>query len=252
MKSILEKEIGKTYNHLTILELDEEKRIEQIQRGVKKIRPFFKCQCDCGNICSIRADSVRNGHTTSCGCAKKEAAKNQGENRLIDLTNNKYGKLTVIERDKSYTGQHVKWICQCDCGNTCSVFGDNLKKLHTTSCGCANKSIGEENIEKVLKENNIKYAKEFSFNDLKNKGKLRFDFAIFNNDNKLIELIEFDGRQHIDNYVPWKSVETLKERQFRDFLKDEYCKNNNIKLIRIPYQQRDSITLKLLELEGEK
>ena len=249
MGSILENDIGKTYNHLTILSLDEEKKQEQINKGIKKIRTYFKCQCDCGNICSIRADSVKNGHSTSCGCAKIQAAANQGRSKLIDLTNQTFGKLTVLKRDDNYNGEKVKWICQCECGNIISVFGSNLTKLHTTSCGCILKSIGEANIEKILKENNINYAKEYSFNDLKNKGKLRFDFAIFDNNNNLIELIEFDGRQHTNDYTPWNSIETLKERQYRDNLKNDYCKKNNIKLIRIPSEKRDVITLKLLELE---
>ena len=248
MGSILINDIGKTFNHLTILSLDEEKKQEQINRGVKKIRPYFKCQCDCGNICSIRADHVKSGHATSCGCAKIKAAAEQGKKSLIDITGQKFGKLTVLKRDDSYQGEHVKWICQCECGNIISVFGNNLKRLHTTSCGCSARSIGEENIEKILKENNINYAKEYSFNDLKDKGRLRFDFAIFDSNNNLIELIEFDGRQHNNDYTPWNSEETLEQRQYRDILKDNYCKENNIKLIRIQSEQRDSITLKLLEL----
>lgn len=248
MGSILENEIGKKYNHLTILSLDEDKKQEQIKKGVKKIRPYFRCQCDCGNICSIRADSVKNGHTTSCGCAKIKAASEQGKKSLIDLTNQTFGKLTVLKRDNEYIGEKVKWICKCECGNIISVFGSNLTSLHTTSCGCISKSIGEANIEKILKDNNINYAKEYSFNDLKDKGRLRFDFAIFDNNNNLIELIEFDGRQHTNDYTPWNSLETLEERQHRDNLKNDYCQKNNIKLIRIPSEQRDNITLKLLEL----
>ena len=108
MKSILENEIGKTYNHLTILSLDEDKKQEQINRGVKYPRSYFKCQCDCGNICSIRTDSVKNGHSTSCGCAKIKAASEQGKKSLIDLTGKTFGKLIVLERDKEYNGTHVK------------------------------------------------------------------------------------------------------------------------------------------------
>ncbi|MBQ9115721.1 MAG: hypothetical protein IJY04_01735 [Clostridia bacterium] len=106
----------------------------------------------------------------------------------------------------------TKWICRCDCGNIISVFTNNLIRLHTTSCGCASRSIGEENIEKILIDNNIKYAKEYSFRDLKDKGILRFDFAIFNENNTLSHLIEFDGRQHTNNYTPWGSTESLEDR----------------------------------------
>jgi hypothetical protein len=77
---------------------------------------------------------------------------------------------------------------------------------------------------------------------LVSKHRLRFDFAIFK-DNQLSHLIEFDGRQHNNNYTPWNSKETLQERQERDNLKNKYCQDKNIKLIRIPYEKRDSITL---------
>jgi hypothetical protein len=172
-----------------------------------------------------------------------------------DLVGQTFGKLTVIAHDDSYkatasNGWKHKWKCECECGNIISVFGSNLTRLHTTSCGCASRSIGEENIEKCLIANNITYVKEFGFADLKDKKKLRFDFAIFNGKGQLIELIEFDGRQHSNDYTPWHSEETLYERQCRDKLKNEYCLQNNIKLIRIPYEKRDNINLQLLELEN--
>lgn len=242
------KNIGKKFNKLTILGIDEKKRKEQIDQNKKKIRKFYICECECGNICSIRADSVLNGHTKSCGCHKINTASLQGKKRLDDLTGQKFNKLTVIKRESDKCN-HTRWLCLCDCGNKTIVYGYNLKSGHTTSCGCNSCSIGEYNIEQCLIKNNIKYAKEFTFNDLKAKHKLRFDFAIFDSSNNLIELIEFDGRQHSCIYTPWGSKETLEERQFRDNLKNEYCKKNNIKLVRIDYKYRDNITLKLLELE---
>ena len=245
---MIDKNIGKTFNHLTILEIDNDKIIEQKEKQATKIRKYYKCECSCGTICSIRADSVLNGHTTSCGCARIKAATINGKSKINDLTNQRFGKLLVLKRDEEYIGK-VKWICQCDCGNICSVFSSNLVTNHTKSCGCITNSIGEENIEKILKENNIEYAKEYSFPNLKDKKILRFDFAIFKN-NKLIELIEFDGRQHFNDYTPWKSKEMLEERQKRDLLKNKFCEENNLKLIRINYENRDNITLKLLDLEN--
>ena len=107
-------------------------------------------------------------------------------------------------------------------------------------------------IEKILKENNIQYKKEYAFSDLKTEkgGILRFDFAIFKN-NQLQYLIEFDGEQHFKeiNNERFKRSGSLKERQARDKLKDDYCKDNNIKLVRIPYYDIDKISLKTLDLE---
>ena len=210
---------------------------------------YWVCRCSCGeqisvNSCNL-ADGIRNNRNMSCG--KCHAQRK-------DLTGETYGKLKVLEVDISYDSNadnhwKTKWICQCECGNIISVFRDNLVRLHTTSCGCVNRSIGEENIENLLKENNITYAREYSFEDLVSKKRLRFDFAVFR-DNQLSHLIEFDGRQHNNDYTPWGSKETLQERQERDNLKNKYCQDKNIKLIRIPYEKRDSITLQDLGVEN--
>lgn len=115
---------------------------------------------------------------------------------LHDLTGQKFGKLTVIEIDEklSLQNKRIFWKCKCDCGNYYSTGSSNLVTGATKSCGCLRTSYGEEQIEKLLKENNISYAKEYVFSDLKtNKVPLRFDFAIFNNKNELVQLIEFDG-----------------------------------------------------------
>lgn len=60
--------------------------------------------------------------------------------KLIDLTGQKYGRLTVVERaGKTVHGEHAKWICQCECGSVTTVIGKNLRIGTTTSCGCVHK-----------------------------------------------------------------------------------------------------------------
>lgn len=217
--------------------------IDETKPRGKGCNIYWICQCSCGNLISVNSCNLNSGlkanRNMSCG--------NCHANR-IDLTGDIYGQLEVIGPDETYisnesNGWKSKWICQCECGNRISVFGTNLTRLHTTSCGCASRSIGEKNIENLLKSNGINYAREYTFSDLKDKKKLRFDFAIFDENNSLSHLIEFDGRQHNNDYTPWNSEETLTERQARDILKDEYCKEHNIRLIRIPYEKRDTMTL---------
>lgn len=62
----------------------------------------------------------------------------------------RFGKLTVIgkneERAKNGT---IKYICQCDCGNTSIIRGDHLRSGETLSCGCLIKKYG---ITKYTKE----------------------------------------------------------------------------------------------------
>ena len=61
--------------------------------------------------------------------------------KLIDITGNKYGMLTVIRRDGTWFDKWgfsscPTWLCKCDCGNEVSVLGRNLKSGATRSCGC--------------------------------------------------------------------------------------------------------------------
>jgi len=53
--------------------------------------------------------------------------------KFVDITGQTFGRLTVLHR---CVDQRAKWLCRCDCGQIVVVFGKNLKKGHTKSCGC--------------------------------------------------------------------------------------------------------------------
>lgn len=55
--------------------------------------------------------------------------------KALDLTGQKFGRLTAIEKHSKQNG-HIVWLCQCDCGNTATVQGTRLKQGRTNSCGC--------------------------------------------------------------------------------------------------------------------
>lgn len=98
---------------------------------------------------------------------------------------------------------------------------------------------------KYYKKNNIPFIREYKFlNSL-----LRFDFAILNNSDKVIRLIEFDGEQHYEQNIKNSGWNTYQKYQYtlkHDLLKNKLAQNNNIPLIRIPYWERDNITLEML------
>lgn len=59
--------------------------------------------------------------------------------KLIDITGQKFGRLTVKSLCKSGNNVKTTWICDCDCGNkNIEVRGDRLKSGQTKSCGCYN------------------------------------------------------------------------------------------------------------------
>ena len=110
-----------------------------IERDLTKNSPhvYWKCQCDCGNVCSKRGYELNNGTYTDCGCERKKRQRTK-----IDTTSEVgkiYGRLTVLERDLSKPighGNDSFWICQCQCGNKISVRATVLHRGVTKSCGC--------------------------------------------------------------------------------------------------------------------
>ena len=126
---------GKRFGRLVVVREDS----QRTNRGQVK----WICQCDCGNIVSVRGGDLRNGHTQSCGCIYK--GKERGKK---DLVGQRFGRLTVIQEDSERDKYgRMKWICRCDCGNVVSVAGRSLQSGNTKSCGCLNR----ERMEKMRK-----------------------------------------------------------------------------------------------------
>lgn len=221
---------GQRFGRLTVIEQAGRSNGRQV---------LWKCKCDCGNEIITQGGHLRSGHTQSCGCYNKQRTQ---ETQRKDITNQRFGKLIALEptTDFNNRNRHTMWLCKCDCGNITKVSINNLLSKATQSCGCLKTSIGELNIETLLRENNIEYIKEKTFKDL---GKLRFDFYL----PTYQRLIEFDGIQHYKELNGiWDKKQSLQERKNRDKIKNQYALNNNIPLVRIPYWKRDNITLEML------
>jgi hypothetical protein len=91
----------------------------------------WRCRCDCGNEKLVSSQSLLHG-VVSCGCAVYSANKQ----KIIDLSGQKFGRLTVVELTDKRIGNSTVWKCQCDCGNICFVSSHNLRAKVTQSCGC--------------------------------------------------------------------------------------------------------------------
>lgn len=100
----------------------------------------------------------------------------------INLTGQKFGKLTVIE--EAYRKKNVYWKCLCDCGTETIVIGSGLRNGHTTSCGCNKIDGAIKTARKMLSEDpRITSAKNVYGNHYKD-GNITFE--------QFIELSQMD------------------------------------------------------------
>lgn len=202
----------------------------------------WKCRCDCGTECEVQLSSLTSGHTKSCGCLQRETVSSLFSK---DLTNQSFGKLIALYPTEGRgSSGGVKWCCECSCGNHVDVEAASLLSGHTLSCGCL-KSKGEALIQKIFEENNIDYIKEKAFSDCRFKdtnGLARFDFYL----PQYNIIIEYDGEQHFQQ-TSFYTQEQFNNIQLHDEIKNNYCKEHNIPLIRIPCTDYDKIDINYLQ-----
>lgn len=239
---LMKDHIGETYGYLTILSIDEIKTKE-------KGRIYVYVKCKCGDIHSYEQQGIIKGRVVSCGCKKHEID--------LSLISKRFGHLTVSKLigrkyfNEGKTNSYIEWECVCDCGNKVIVRQGNLLHGATWSCGCMKRSHGEELIYKFLKNNHFNFKEQYRINDCRNILPLPFDFALFDEDKRMLGLIEFDGKQHFEpfqfnNCAIDKSISNYKNCIERDKIKTNYCKNNHIKLLRITYEDLEDGNWKYL------
>lgn len=248
---------GQKFGRLTV---KGEKDISEYKAGKRPCVQWY-CDCDCGtkNVV-VDGTSLRRGHSTSCGCYNKHISKTKNS---IDITGNKYGKLTVLRRAErpNYVSSNRRgawWECECECGNIVVIRGNALKTGGTQSCGCLT-SKAELLIREILVENNVKFKTQYMFDDCKSEISnyfLKYDFAIFDNENNIKCLIEYDGEQHYNGsrFAPTKEKNEEKFRRtvMYDKVKNDYCKSHGIKLVRIPYWEFNNIETIIKNILEEK
>ena len=164
------------------------------------------------------------------------------DNQVIDITGRTFGKWTVLYKtDKRNAGGVIYWHCRCECGKEKDVLGTSLRSGRSLSCGLhSNISKGNVKIADILDQANIFYEIQKKFSTCKDIKELPFDFFVNNE-----YLIEYDGQQHFKK----DSIFDYEYTHKHDLLKSQWCKRNNIPLIRIPYTHYKDLKLEDLLLE---
>lgn len=235
---------GKSFGDLVALfpiRIEENKRL------------YWLCFCSCGKIKAVLPANLISGKIKSCGCLRSKVTSQHitdiNYTRKINLINQTFGFLKVLEEDKEKTiekslnNKYTRhyWKCKCLlCGEVESVRADSLVSKQKVCClNCASySSQGEKEIYELLIKNNLSFVRQKTFPSCKlPSGWLaKFDFYI---QDKV--LVEFDGIQHFrETPNPYFNYKKIKES---DSLKNQWCFQNNIPLIRIPYTKLGEITL---------
>lgn len=145
---------GQKFGRLTVIEFDHK------ESGHK----YYRCKCECGNEHIASACNLRSGAIKSCGCLKKETDK---QGKSLDLTGQKFGKLTAIKYDHKSKGK-IYWLCECECGNTHVAAVSNLTSGKTKSCGCLRESV--KKTRQIKTRHNQGGVYYFQPNEIKLKG----------------------------------------------------------------------------------
>lgn len=188
----------------------------------------------CGHVWNVNIGSFLQGsRCPKCNGGVRKTTKEFKE-EVFNLVNNEYEVIGEYKNNitrikiKHNVCNHVSEICPID-------FIEGVRCLHCKM------SRGEKRIFNFFYINNIINKNQYTFNDCTYKRELPFDFAIFNEDNELILLIEYDGEQHYKANDFFGGEEAFKLTKLRDEIKNTYCKENDIPLLRIPYWEFNNI-----------
>lgn len=156
--------VGKRFGKLTV--------IEDTNKSTGKGKLWF-CKCDCGNTVEVLDTRLRFNQVRSCGCSSTYGGK--------DLTGQRFGHLTVLEKTNERYYGYVVWKCKCDCGNITYVPMHNLSyNKGVKSCGC------------VLKENLSSWGSKVHKSNIYKKNKKSYSVSDERGNRFLIDLEDKD------------------------------------------------------------
>jgi hypothetical protein len=192
-------------------------------------------------ICPLHGSFLQtpNNHLSGHGCKMCNGYKSFNTKTFIEKANSIFN-YTYNYSKVNYISSHKKVII------ICNKHGQFVQKpnTHLNGIGCpvCRESKGERELRKIFEEYEINFKSQYRINECRNILPLPFDFAIFNKENNLVGLIEFQGAQHfiLGSFGSKKlKKNTLDEIIKRDNIKLNYCKQNGIPLLIIPYFKKN-------------
>ena len=220
------KEINSTLKHIELLK-ERRPDMEVLEDYKGKNVKILHRHC-CGHEYKISPAHVLQ---TSGGCeyCYRIARRKSDEEFKSQMANS---ELKIIG---TYEGANKKIEVMCPKGHIYKSYPSNL--LKGFGCPLCVESGGESKIKKYLESHNIRFIQHISFDDLKDKNKLSYDFYL--PDYNL--LIEFQGKQHEKPLKYFGGEERFKYQKKHDQMKKDYAIKNGYNILYIWYYEQENI-----------
>lgn len=224
-----------------VLKILQLKDLEWLNKDYKSGDIPIKVRCKkCNHIFYPTIHNLKSG--SGCpNCFELNRGKKKiipYEERVKYVENFGYKILTPKEE---YINGSTNIRFRCNKGH---IYMSDLNHFYSGSrYPICKKSKGEISISNFLNENNIEYIEQYKFKDCKFKRLLPFDFYI----PSMNMCIEYDGKQHYEINSLYSKIDDFIDIKIRDTIKNIYCKENNINLLRIPYFNYNNIKQILTE-----
>lgn len=187
-------------------------------------------------------EQIAFDHMSGIGCSKCSNKHKHNIKSFIDKSREVHGDKYIYDFVNYKNNKtHVKIICPKH--GEFMVRPDN-HIISKDGCPVCSESVGEREISLFLIKNNIEFERYKIFKNCKHINSLPFDFYLPD----MNICIEYDGKQHFEPIKWFGGEESLIKQKLRDEIKNQYCKDNDIKLIRIRYDE--DILSKLSELKN--
>lgn len=187
------------------------------------------------NICNYEWKIKPNNFKQGKRCPKCAGVLKKNENDIqIFLDKNFPNEYKVIgkyiKKDASIEILHLK------CNHIITPSWNNIRNKKF-KCKYCNMTSGELEIANILDQLNIDFNTQYKYKECKDKKQLPFDFQFILNNKEYI--IEYDGRQHFEPVNDFGGEKGFKLTKKHDNIKNKFCEENNINLLRIKYETKN-------------
>lgn len=193
---------------------------------------LHKCKIDGYTWMGEPANILNGKGCPMCGNKRTSQLLRKAHDQYIKEVNERNPSIEVIEQ---YIDAYTPILHKCKIDG-CEWMARPHNILHRNGCPKCRESSGERIIRQWLESNKIQYIYQKTFSNCKDIKILPFDFYLLEHNT----CVEYDGEQHFEpvdfaGKGQQYAQEQLKKIQCHDSIKNQYCKDNNIRLLRIPY-----------------